>query len=195
MDETMIQNELEEEEKENSEELSKEPDDDGEALLGELEASEEAVAEETDGIQESEADATAKIEELRAQRLLLEGEIASLEGELEKRRAETDKAAREYAEFRALYPDADTEALPDDVLASVEDGIPLAAAYALYEKRMQKRSADIAAHNKSTRQVSFGSVGKSPESDYFTPDEVRAMSQGEVKANYSKILQSMKNWH
>ena len=121
--------------------------------------------------------------------------VKKLEGELEKRRAETDKAAREYAEFRALYPDADAEALPEDVLKSVEAGLPLAAAYALYEKRMQKRSADIAAHNKSTRQVSFGSVGKSPESDYFTPDEVRAMSQSEVRANYSKILQSMKSWH
>lgn len=185
MDETMIQNELEEEEKleeELSEELSEEPE------VG------EPTSEDTDGSQESEAEA-AKIEELRAEKLLLEGEIASLESALEKKRAETDKAAREYAEFRELYPDADTEALPEDVLKSVEAGLPLAAAYALYEKRIQKRSADIAAHNKSTREVSFGSVGKSPESDYFTPDEVRAMSQGEVRANYSKILQSMKNWH
>lgn len=182
MDETMIQNELEEEEK--LEELSEE-----------LEGGGETLYEEADGSQESEEEASLRIEELRAEKLLLEGEIASLEGELERKRAETDKAAREYAEFRALYPDADTEALPEEVLASVEAGIPVAAAYALYEKRMQKRSADIAAHNKSTREVSFGSVGRSPESDYFTPDEVRAMSQGEVRANYSKILQSMKNWH
>lgn len=184
MDETMIQTELEEEEK--SEELSEKLEG-GEELPNEPEVSEPTSAD-ADGLQESEEEASLRIEELRT-------EIASLEGELEKRRAETDKAAREYAEFRALYPDADAEALPEDVLKSVEAGLPLAAAYALYEKRMQKRSADIAAHNKSTRQVSFGSVGKSPESDYFTPDEVRAMSQGEVRANYSKILQSMKSWH
>lgn len=182
MDETMIQTELDEEEK-LEEELAEESE------VG------ETLYEEADGSQESEAEAVSQIEELRAEKILLEGEIASLEGELERKRAETDKAAREYAEFRALYPDADTEALPEDVLKSVEAGLPLAAAYALYEKRMQKRSADIAAHNKSTREVSFGSVGRSPESDYFTPDEVRAMSQGEVRANYSKILQSMKNWH
>ena len=191
MDETMIPSELEEEKK--PEELSEELEG-GEELSEEPEIDEPTSAN-ADDSQESEEDAAAKIEELRARRLLLEGEIASLEGELEKRRAETDKAAREYAEFRALYPDADTEALPEDVLKSVEAGLPLAAAYALYEKRMQKRSADIAAHNESTRQVSFGSVGKSPESDYFTPDEVRAMSQSEVRANYSKILQSMKSWH
>ena len=184
MDETMIQTELEEEEK--LEELSEELEG-GKALPEEPEVGEPTSAD-ADGSQESEEEASLRIEELRA-------EIASLEGELERKRAETDKAAREYAEFRALYPDADAEALPEDVLKSVEAGLPLAAAYALYEKRMQKRSADIAAHNKSTREVSFGSVGKSPESDYFTPDEVRAMSQGEVRANYSKILQSMKSWH
>ena len=185
MDETMIPSELEEEKK--PEELSEELEG-GEELSEEPEIDEPTSANADDSQESEEEEASLRIEELRA-------EIASLEGELEKRRAETDKAAREYAEFRALYPDADTEALPEDVLKSVEAGLPLAAAYALYEKRMQKRSADIAAHNESTRQVSFGSVGKSPESDYFTPDEVRAMSQGEVRANYSKILQSMKSWH
>ena len=152
---------------------------------------EEIIPDDTDGEEQDEDEernAQARVDELRA-------EIASLEVELERKRTETDKAAREYSEFRELYPDTDIESLPAEVIESVDAGIPLAAAYALYEKRLQKHNADVAAHNKSTRAVSFGSVGKAAESDYFTPDEVRAMTQGEVRANYSNILKSMKSWH
>lgn len=31
--------------------------------------------------------------------------------------------------------------------------------------------------------------------DYFTPEEVRKMSQAEVRENYQKILNSMKFWN
>ena len=180
MDETKKQNEIESEElqEEIREEVPEMPEYEEAPLPDDAD-------EET---QDEERDAQARVDELRA-------EIASLEGELERKRAETDKAAREYSEFRELYPDADIDSLPTEVTEAVDSGIPLAAAYALYEKRLKKRNADIAAHNKSTRAVSFGSVGKAAESDYFTPDEVRAMTQGEVRANYSKILKSMKSWH
>ena len=153
----------------------------------------EPALEETEEAQETPEGES--LEELEARKLLLAGEIASLEGELERRRAETDKAAREYAEFRELYPEADPDNLEVEVREAVEAGVPLAAAYALYEKRMQKRNETAAAHNSANRGASFGSVGKAPESDYFTPDEVRGMTQVEVRANYQKIRQSMKNWH
>ena len=41
------------------------------------------------------------VEDLRSMKLQLEGEIALLEGELERKREETDKKAREYTEFKA----------------------------------------------------------------------------------------------
>jgi hypothetical protein len=31
--------------------------------------------------------------------------------------------------------------------------------------------------------------------EFFTPEQVRKMSQSEVKKNYKKILESMKYWH
>ena len=141
-----------------------------------------------------EGPASAELGELEEKRFLLEGEIAMLEGELERRKAETDRAARDYAEFRELFPDADLEKLDSEVRRAVSAGVPLAAAYALYEKRLQKRSENAAIHNSTNRGTAFGSVGKAPEADYFSPDEVRGMTRDEVRANYNKILQSMKNW-
>ena len=183
MDEMEKQNETECEENE-TEVTQTEDTQDGPSTAPECE---EAVPDADEGIEKEESDARTRVEELRA-------EIAALEGELERKRAETDKAAREYADFKELYPDVDIDTLPSEVTESVEAGIPLAAAYALYEKRLEKHNSDVAAHNKSTRADSFGSVGKSAESDYFTPTEVRAMTQSEVRANYAKILKSMKSW-
>ena len=154
------------------------------------EVAEESVAEEI-----AEMDGDSELESLAQRRELLESEIASLEGELERRRAETDRAAREYADFRELYPDLDLEELAPEVIEAVDRGVPLAAAQALYEKRMQKRGEQVAAHNSANKGASFGSVGKAPDADYFTPDEVRGMTQAEVRANYQKILGSMKSWH
>ena len=36
---------------------------------------------------------------------------------------------------------------------------------------------------------------KAEDHEFFTPEEVRAMSMDEVRANYSKILNSMSKWH
>ena len=93
-----------------------------------------------------------------------------------------------------LFPDADPEALTGEVLELTKEGVPLAAAYALYQKRAEKRCADAALQNAQNAGACFGSVGRSSENDYFTPDEVRAMTRNEVRANYQKIIQSMKSW-
>ena len=135
------------------------------------------------------------IDELNSKKLQLESEISQLEGELERKREETDRKAREYSEFKELFPHADMSELSPEVLAMVDGGVPLCAAYALYEKRLSAKNAAVAAHNNATRQGGFGSVGRGAEEEFYTPDEVRAMTQSEVKRNYQKILRSMKNWH
>lgn len=33
------------------------------------------------------------------------------------------------------------------------------------------------------------------DEEFFTPEQVRKMSQSEVRKNYKKILESMKYWH
>ena len=153
------------------------------------ESPEDSLTEET-----SETEETDGVEELRAQKLLLEGEIAALDSLLEQKRAEVDRHAREYAEFKELYPSVELSTLDPEVVASAEAGVPLAAAYALYEKKLAVRAEAAKAHNKATRESGFGSVGKNTASEFFSPDEVRAMSADEVHANYQKILRSMKSW-
>lgn len=135
------------------------------------------------------------VEELDERRQLLEEQILALEGELERKKAETDKKACEYAEFKALYPNVDENELSPEVTEMVEGGVPLAAAYALYEKKQAKRNAAAAAHNKTTKSAGFGCLGNNTENDFFTPDEVRAMTRADVRKNYQKILRSMENWH
>ena len=100
----------------------------------------------------------------------------------------------EYAEFCELYPDLSTEDLPDDVWESVRQGVPLSAAYALFEQRRRRTLEKAQLRNLENKQRSSGSV-EGGSADYFSADEVRAMSQTEVRANYQKILLSMQKWH
>ena len=135
------------------------------------------------------------IEELRLKKLSLQEEIAMLEGEFEKKREESERRAREYLEFKELFGDVDPSELASEVISMVESGVPLCAAYALYEKRMAVRNAAAEAHNKATKQRGFGSVDGGLGEEFYTPAEVRSMTHSEVKKNYEKILRSMKNWH
>ena len=110
--------------------------------------------------------------------------------------ATTDVIRREIAtgEFCELFPDVKFEDLTDDVFTDVQRGIPLCAAYALAERRRIRKEEHAALVNAQNRTRSSGSLGNA-ETDLFSPDEVRAMSQAEVRANYDKILRSMQTWH
>ena len=49
--------------------------------------------------------------------------------------------------------------------------------------------------NRKNAERSAGHTGRGTAPEYYTPDEVRAMSAGEVRENYEKIRASMKQWH
>lgn len=157
----------------------------------------EALGESEDFV-ENEADMKEHDESssnLGARKLQLEEEIAALEAELEKKIEETDRRVREYGEFRELFPDADAAELPEDVDDMLASGVPLCAAYALYEKRVLSKNNAAARHNNATKISGFGSVGRGVDDEFYSPDEVRAMTRAEVRQNYQKIINSMKNWH
>lgn len=101
---------------------------------------------------------------------------------------------REWEEFGTLYPGIPLQTLPDAVWDDVERGVPIAAAFALSERR-KLRVAEIAdASNRENSARTSGALsGNDPE--YFSPEEVRAMSQKEVRDNYQKIMRSMQKWH
>ena len=120
-------------------------------------------------------------------------EIERLKSELARRDAQTDRFIRERAEFLELYPDADFKDLPDSVWKDVGRGVPLAAAFALFERKRFCTEQKAFAYNTLNSQRSAGGLEATP-SDYYSPNEVRAMTPSEVRANYDKIMRSMQKW-
>jgi hypothetical protein len=96
--------------------------------------------------------------------------------------------------FRELYPDLSEDDIPDAVWDSVRGGLPLEAAYALYERREVLRRADAETVNRKNAMGAWGRADDGADRS-FSPDEVRAMTPQEVRDNYARIIQSMKHWN
>ena len=125
----------------------------------------------------------------------LQNEIKALKEALEESHLIYNKLSSELIEFSELYPEVSLASIPDSIWESARAGIPLSAAYALAEKKAAVIMGKARAINGQNKSLSSGSVGSSKKEDFFSPDEVRAMSASEVKANYEKIIRSMSKWH
>lgn len=125
----------------------------------------------------------------------LRAEVKELNEKLLRKENEAKKIAEELGGFGEAFPEAEIKSLPDEVWESVKSGNSLAASYALYLHKTERRKARISEQNDRNAYFSAGHLGKSAESEYFSPDEVKRMSQSEVRANYSKIMESMKKWN
>jgi hypothetical protein len=126
---------------------------------------------------------------------ILKRELDDLRRQLNERDRAFERMTRECAEFMGLYPDTSLRSLPDTVWESVKEGVPIAAAYALYEKKRDAEARRAAEHNERVSSAAAPSSGGGTDDFYFSPAEVRRMSQGEVKQNYTKILESMRRWN
>lgn len=128
----------------------------------------------------------------------LSRELSELRALIETRQSEQSAPPAPKAdvsdEFRRLYPDVAEGDVPDEVWESARGGIPLEAAYALWERRQQVRRADAETANRKNATEAWGRTDAAAE-QYFTPDEVRSMSEREVRKHYSRILESMKHWN
>ena len=133
-----------------------------------------------------ERDPQAGLEQLR-------GELTRLRAELAEKEIFWERVGDECDEFRTLYPNVSLKTLPDCVWEDVKKGIPLSAAYALAEKRKAYTNELATENNQKNRIRSSGALAGT-ENEYFSPQEVRAMSQDEVHANYRKIMRSMQSW-
>ena len=125
----------------------------------------------------------------------LRSEIEELRKKLADSQAMYDRIHVECAEFSDLYPDVSLSSLPDSIWESVKKGVPIAAAYALEDRRTLVASQKAERINKGNRTMSSGTLASSPTEEYFSPSEVRSMSSAEVRANYTKIINSMSKWH
>lgn len=169
----------------------------------EIETADEAVdgAEETI-IDESvtDADVTAEGEEAidtEEELSSIKDEILNLREELtrlEELREKSMKMLQEFDEFVSLFPEQRIENLPDEVWNEAKRGASLAAAYALYEKRREAKERLASQINAKNAALSAGKAGDAAN-EYFSYEQVKGMSQAEVRKNYSKIRESMKKWN
>ena len=125
----------------------------------------------------------------------LRQEIEQLRAALAQKEQEQQRTLREIGEFHRLFPDISVSDVPDGVWDSVDRGIPLSAAYALYEKKRLAAQDRAEAINRRNASLSAGQAGTHTAGEYFSPDEVRAMSQRQVHHHYRAIMESMKHWH
>ena len=124
----------------------------------------------------------------------LKEEILRLREDLQKQSEESSRKIRELEDFNRLFPEIPISDLPESVTAMVGQGVPLAAAYALYEKEQAIKKARANEINRKNAFLSAGKAGTQTASEFFTPDEVRTMSPRQVHENYSKIRESMAHW-
>ena len=177
-----------------SEELSEEPEvesSEEDTVPFAPEKSEAADADKEPAAEDNELEADMQaIDALKAEIEHLKEQIEKLE---ELKRSQ-NRILAEIGDFVSLFPEIPIEEIPDTVWESVKQGAPLAASYALYEKRMVAEAKRIAEINAKNARKSPGAAGKDTAGEYFSPEDVRRMSRAEVHANYSKIKDSMKKW-
>ncbi len=123
----------------------------------------------------------------------LQTRVRELEDALAARNALSERMTRECEEFEAYFPEVSLRALPDEVWGQVRAGVPLAAAYALYERGVRNQTRAAEAQNAHNAAHLPGSPAQA-ESRYFSPAQVRAMSRREVRENYDRIFESMRHW-
>ena len=148
--------------------------------------------------EDCKADATAEEESQSANLAELESlrkQVEELTQKLKEKSEEAEKIAAQINDFYQLFPNTDIQNVPEEVWEGVKQGNSLVAAYAIYHRKIQLKKEKADAINARNASLSAGYAGKNTSTEYFTPDEVRAMSQSEVKANYSKIIESMKKWN
>ena len=122
----------------------------------------------------------------------LNARIWELEELLAQREAVADRMMRECEEFESYFPEVTLRQVPAEVWNRVQAGIPLAAAYALYERGVRNQAT--AAQEQNARNAAHLPTAPAPaESRYFSPAQVRAMSRREVRENYDRIFESMRH--
>ena len=130
-----------------------------------------------------------------AEILRMREEINKLRREIRVKTEEAKLIKAQLGEFEELFPSVAPEDIPGSVWESVRQGNSLAAAYALHHRRREIRDQKLNDVNRANAMNSSGSIGNKTGAEFFTPDEVRAMSQSEVRANYQRIIESMKKWN
>ena len=143
---------------------------------------------ENDGGQSNSAELLEEIEHLRS-------EINSLKNDISRREAEFERMNSECHEFSMLFPDVSLKNVSDSVWEQVKKGMPLSAAYAYEERKRNLEKMRSQSINARNSEKSTGRLVGDDNGGYFSPSEVKAMDRNQIKANYSKIIDSMSHWN
>lgn len=147
------------------------------------------VEESSSALEENSDRTVGELDSLRA-------EVEQLKALLAQKEQERSETIKEIEDFHRLFPDISLREIPRKVLEQRErGGLPLNAAYALYERELQIERARADAINQSNASKSAGPAGINTASEYFSADEVRKMTPQQVHENFSKIRASMKTWN
>jgi hypothetical protein len=111
-------------------------------------------------------------------------------------KAEQDRRNNEYKEFFETFPDAKPEEITVETWQKVENGIPLKFAFLEQQYNALKNSIDTTNKNKESAKADIGSIKSNGDAqeNYYTQDQVKNMSQSEIRKNLTKINESMKRW-
>lgn len=122
----------------------------------------------------------------------------------EERAREEDWYKKDLQDFTTKHPEANVQALIQNPqfqkFASGKVGnLPLSEIYegfieltSEYEKQAQKRAAQLLANQKASPGALSGT--NTPDSGFFTREQVQKMTPEEVHKNYDKIRASMPKW-
>ncbi len=134
--------------------------------------------------------ALSELAELRQELTSLRSQLS----ELSERNAVFARIGAECADFRSLYPDVSPDDIPDSVWEMTEQGIPLSAAFAL---RQRKEACKASLADRVNRENASRATERadSPQTAYFTRDEVSKMSRADIRRHYGNILLSMSKWN
>lgn len=125
----------------------------------------------------------------------LKKEVDTLRDELNKEKNKLSGFVNQLKELYELYPDADINSISDDIWKGALTGTPVAAAYALYQRRCEVAKQRASETNKQNREKCVGGIAGNNDNGYFSPSEVRNMTPTQVRENYTKIIDSMNHWN
>ena len=121
-----------------------------------------------------------EVESLRAR-------VKELETEKQQTRAQ-NMMQSDLATLQKLDPNIKSlDEMGQEFLRLIAAGVDCETAY-------DAQKAYDARHKVSTPKAIGALNNEAPEKDYFTPEEVRAMSEAEVKKNFDKIMASQEKW-
>jgi hypothetical protein len=134
---------------------------------------------------------------------LLEHDKVVKQYQTEKQTAEQKAAeSKMYSDFLEAYPDVKPTDIPPEVWKEVKAGKNLTDAYVRHENKLLKAEREKFQQLQQTQQADKANAAASTGSarsngktgEFFTREQVSAMSRDEIQQNYNAIKESEKHW-